>query len=313
MGALEKSFYNVISPEGGVSILQNSVYGKDAQQMRRDFGQNCELLARAQRCFAADILELGIVDELIPMGSGEADRAQNIARFVLRHLESLCALGPEELARQRQKRFERICDFATVDNIEAELAKADRIAKSSPRGPKKTLPSAPVDGDVRKALEFVAAQTMKSRTRGTLENVAFHDVQPHFIPTSQILPTPKQILRRSGRNALRQYLLDSPGFLLTDTSFRDAHQSVVATRFRTSELVQAARYLQMTGLPTSGRLFSCECWGGATFDVCLRFLHEDPWTRLRALSDAIPDTLTQMLLRGSNLVGYTRYGRNLVE
>lgn len=84
VGALEKSFYNVISPEGGVSILQGSVYGEKTEQMRRDFGQNCELLARAQKCFAADVLAQGIVDELIPMGGSAAERAEGIRAFISR-------------------------------------------------------------------------------------------------------------------------------------------------------------------------------------------------------------------------------------
>lgn len=108
----------------------------------------------------------------------------------------------------------------------------------------------------------------------------------------------KQLLKSGGRKAVKDFLLKSNSFMLTDTSFRDAHQSIAATRFRTAELLQAAEYLKKSGLCTSGRLFSCECWGGATFDVCLRFLQEDPWERLERLSSAIPETLTQMLLRG---------------
>lgn len=123
----------------------------------------------------------------------------------------------------------------------------------------------------------------------------------------------KQILRNKGPQAVKEYLLKTWDFMLTDTSFRDAHQSVAATRFRTTDLLRAAEFLHKSGLATSGRLFSCECWGGATFDVCLRFLQEDPWERLERLRAALPDTLTQMLLRGSNIVGYTRYAPNLVE
>lgn len=188
VGALEKSFYNVISPEGGVSILQNSVYGKDTQQMRRDFTQNCELLAKAQKCFAPDILEQGIVEELISMGGSDADCAKNITAFILKHLKNFSTMSPEQLAQQRQKRFESICSFETVENVEKELAKAESIAKSGPERPAKSVQSAQnhkIDADVQKALEFVAKQTLKARETGTLDKVVFNDVHPTFIPLSQ--------------------------------------------------------------------------------------------------------------------------------
>ena len=97
--------------------------------------------------------------------------------------------------------------------------------------------------------------------------------------------------------------------LLTDTTFRDAHQSLLATRMRTRDLLRIApAYAEF--LP---ELFSIECWGGATFDVAMRFLKEDPWWRLRALRRAIPNVLLQMLLRGANAVGYTSYPDNVVR
>jgi pyruvate carboxylase len=97
--------------------------------------------------------------------------------------------------------------------------------------------------------------------------------------------------------------------LLTDTTFRDAHQSLLATRVRTRDILRIApAYSEF--LPG---LFSVECWGGATFDVAMRFLKEDPWWRLRALRKAIPNVLLQMLLRGANAVGYTSYPDNVVR
>jgi pyruvate carboxylase len=90
---------------------------------------------------------------------------------------------------------------------------------------------------------------------------------------------------------------------LTDTTFRDAHQSLLATRLRTHDLLVAAPYLARL----TPHLFSVECWGGATYDVALRFLAEDPWDRLAALREAIPNVCLQMLLRGRNTVGYTPY------
>src|SRR5690606_13417967 len=97
--------------------------------------------------------------------------------------------------------------------------------------------------------------------------------------------------------------------LLTDTTMRDAHQSLFATRMRTLDMQRIAPYYARL-LP---QLFSIECWGGATFDVALRFLKEDPWERLARLRAEMPNILFQMLLRGSNAVGYTNYSDNVVR
>jgi pyruvate carboxylase len=119
----------------------------------------------------------------------------------------------------------------------------------------------------------------------------------------------KAILDSKGPQALAQWVVSQPQVLLTDTTFRDAHQSLVATRFRSVDLLGAAK-LQSTLL---NDLFSMECWGGATFDVCMRFLHEDPWERLRQIRAQVPNICLQMLLRGSNLVGYRNYPDNVVK
>src|SRR5262245_34863740 len=97
--------------------------------------------------------------------------------------------------------------------------------------------------------------------------------------------------------------------LLTDTTFRDAHQSLLATRLRTHDMAKVA---PAVARHLSG-LFSLEMWGGATFDVAMRFLHEDPWERLALLRRQIPNILFQMLLRGANAVGYTNYPDNVVR
>ncbi len=95
--------------------------------------------------------------------------------------------------------------------------------------------------------------------------------------------------------------------LVTETILRDAHQSLAATRMRTEEMLPAAGILDSIGY------WSIECWGGATFDTCLRFLNEDPWERLRALRKALPNTKLQMLLRGQNLLGYKHYADDVVD
>ncbi|HXY11900.1 MAG TPA: pyruvate carboxylase subunit B, partial [Thermoplasmata archaeon] len=94
---------------------------------------------------------------------------------------------------------------------------------------------------------------------------------------------------------------------ITETVLRDGHQSLIATRMRTRDMLPAAERLDAIGYR------SLEVWGGATFDVCLRFLREDPWERLRALKRAMPNTPLQMLLRGQNLVGYRHYSDDVVE
>ena len=94
---------------------------------------------------------------------------------------------------------------------------------------------------------------------------------------------------------------------ITETILRDAHQSQAATRMRLDEMLPVADKLDKIGY------YSIECWGGATFDTCLRFLNEDPWTRLRKLKEAMPKTPLQMLLRGQNLLGYKHYADDVVD
>jgi len=119
----------------------------------------------------------------------------------------------------------------------------------------------------------------------------------------------RQILDNDGAGALAKWMKAQNQVLFTDTTMRDAHQSLLATRMRTDDIAKiAGAYAR--GLPN---LFSLECWGGATFDVAMRFLNEDPWERLAKIREGAPNILTQMLLRGSNGVGYTNYADNVVE
>jgi pyruvate carboxylase len=119
----------------------------------------------------------------------------------------------------------------------------------------------------------------------------------------------RNLLQELGAKSFAQWMREQPQVLLTDTTMRDAHQSLFATRMRTADMEAIAPHYARL-LP---ELFSLECWGGATFDVALRFLKEDPWDRLRRLRTAVPNTLFQMLLRGSNAVGYTNYADNVVR
>jgi pyruvate carboxylase len=132
------------------------------------------------------------------------------------------------------------------------------------------------------------------------------------VPKVNLAPPPpgsKQILEARGAKGLADWMLASDRVLVTDTTMRDAHQSLLATRVRTHDLVAIAP-LYASLLP---QLYSVECWGGATFDVAMRFLKEDPWDRLAQLREAMPNLLLQMLLRSANAVGYTNYPDNVVR
>ncbi|MCH7320801.1 pyruvate carboxylase [Solibacillus sp. MA9] len=137
-------------------------------------------------------------------------------------------------------------------------------------------------------------------------------VQPDK-PKIDLLTAPlsgtKQILDTQGADGLVKWVKEQKDVLLTDTTFRDAHQSLLATRVRSQDMFQIA--------DETARLmhnyFSLEMWGGATFDVAYRFLKEDPWARLEKLREQVPNVLFQMLLRGANAVGYTNYPDNLIR
>jgi pyruvate carboxylase len=122
-------------------------------------------------------------------------------------------------------------------------------------------------------------------------------------------PGSKTLLETRGARAVADWMKAETRLLITDTTMRDAHQSLLATRMRSIDMIRVAP-AYAANLPT---LFSVECWGGATFDVAYRFLQECPWQRLRDLRARMPNLLTQMLLRASNGVGYTNYPDNVVQ
>ena len=119
----------------------------------------------------------------------------------------------------------------------------------------------------------------------------------------------KQILDREGAEGLSKWILGQNRLLLTDTTMRDAQQSLMATRLRTIDMTKIAPAVSVHGAD----LFSLEMWGGATFDVAYRFLNEDPWERLSSLRALIPNILFQMLIRGANGVGYKNYPDNVIR
>ncbi len=135
---------------------------------------------------------------------------------------------------------------------------------------------------------------------------------PPIVPVDMSAEPPpgtRDLLLEMGPDKFAEWVWDQKRLLVTDTTFRDAHQSLLATRVRTYDLLGTAGAVARR----LSNLFSVEMWGGATFDAALRFLYEDPWERLRLMREAIPNICFQMLLRASNAVGYTSYPDNVVR
>ncbi|WP_417853833.1 pyruvate carboxylase [Xanthomarina gelatinilytica] len=134
-------------------------------------------------------------------------------------------------------------------------------------------------------------------------------VVPKFNPNGSYPEGTKDLLTTLGPDKFAQWLKAEKKIHFTDTTMRDAHQSLLATRMRTYDMLKVAEGYAKN----NPDIFSMEVWGGATFDVCFRFLQENPWERLQLLRKAMPNILLQMLIRGSNGVGYTAYPDNLIE
>ncbi|MBB3931706.1 pyruvate carboxylase [Kaistia hirudinis] len=162
-----------------------------------------------------------------------------------------------------------------------------------------------------KLLTYIADVSVNGHpeTRGRTKPKA--DALAKVVPYYDEPPAPgsKQILEAHGPEAVARWMREQTRVLVTDTTMRDGHQSLLATRMRTHDIVGIADAYSRA-LPG---LFSLECWGGATFDVAMRFLTEDPWERLAMIRERAPNILLQMLLRGANGVGYTNYADNVVK
>ncbi len=163
-----------------------------------------------------------------------------------------------------------------------------------------------------KLLRYIGEVTVNGNpeTQGRARPPA--QVKPPQVPANLVADPPrgaKQLLDERGPKAVADWMLAETRLLMTDTAMRDGHQSLLATRMRSLDMMRIAE-AYAHNLP---QLFSVECWGGATFDVAYRFLQECPWQRLRDLRRRMPNLLTQMLIRASNGVGYTNYPDNVVE
>jgi pyruvate carboxylase len=162
-----------------------------------------------------------------------------------------------------------------------------------------------------KLLTYVADVTINGHpdTRGRTTPDKHGLTVPAPVFDADPAPGTRQRLDRDGPEAFSRWMRGEKRVLVTDTTMRDAHQSLLATRMRTHDLAAVAG-AYARALPG---MMSLECWGGATFDVAMRFLAEDPWERLADIREAAPNILLQMLLRGSNAVGYANYPDNVVK
>ena len=162
-------------------------------------------------------------------------------------------------------------------------------------------------------LRFIGEVTVNGNPEMKGRKLHERSAQAPLLPPNALLVPPvpgsRDTLRQLGPEKFAQWMKAQPQVLLTDTTMRDAHQSLFATRMRTADMLAIAPYYASM-LP---HLFSLECWGGATFDVAMRFLKEDPWQRLAGLRERVPNILFQMLLRSANAVGYTNYPDNVVR
>ncbi|MFI0396839.1 pyruvate carboxylase [Paracoccus jiaweipingae] len=162
-----------------------------------------------------------------------------------------------------------------------------------------------------KILTYIADISVNGHPETTDRPAPPADIRVPTAPAAlaEVQPGGRQMLEQNGAQAVADWLAAQPRVMITDTTMRDGHQSLLATRMRSVDMVRVAP-AYAANLPG---LFSVECWGGATFDVAYRFLQECPWQRLRDIRERMPNIMTQMLLRASNGVGYTNYPDNVVQ
>ena len=244
--------------------------------------------------------------------------AARISTFVFTALSQLTCLSPSELVAARYAKFRGMGIFDKLDESQClERVRQCRLT-AQPSSTNNRRAKAASGGAVCGSLLKIAELTLHG------EHSAFRGKAPGgggklAEPPGRAVPTAmppraenaKSVLDARGPEAMAQWVREqSRGrVLVTDTTMRDAHQSLLATRVRTTDILSAASEASAV----LHDAFSFECWGGATFDVAYRFLDECPWARLRAIREAIPNVCLQMLIRGANAVGYTSYPDNVVQ
>jgi acetyl-CoA carboxylase carboxyl transferase alpha subunit len=314
VGMLSSAYYGVISPEGAASILGR--YKNDADKAKR-FPDDCRSLATMQKIYAPQLKELGVIDQVIWDSGSESHNsfptlANSITTFILESLVSLPS-DPASLIEHRYNKFRKMGDYDLLNENERKVRVEEARNIPQPNRPPRTKPNS----NKSRLLNYLTTRTLigeYSAFKGRCPDISQYvaDV-PKFDSSKNPRPTrenAKTVLDRDGPEALALWVRErsKTSTLITDTTLRDAHQSLLATRVRTCDLLGA--------VPEASTVlhdaFSFEMWGGATFDVSYRFLSEDPWERLRLIREACPNVCLQMLIRGANAVGYTSYPDNVI-
>ena len=257
----------------------------------------------------------------IRLDAGTADGGAVITPYYNSLLVKVTAWAPT--AREGVQRMDRAREYR-IRGVASNLQFLENVIKH-PDFAAGTVTTRFID-TTPELLEFTKRQDRATKLLGFMAEVTVNGNPEMAGRTMPDLPFPKPVLprvdllspipkgtrdlfKKIGPLQFARWMLDSKPVLMTDTTLRDAHQSLLATRMRTSDLLPIAPCYARE-LP---QLFSMECWGGATFDVAMRFLKEDPWQRLAQLRERVSNILFQMLLRGANGVGYTSYADNVVR
>jgi len=309
VGMMSKAYYGVISPEGASSILGRY---KDEDQKKIQFPKDCQELATVQSIYPTQLKNLGVVDTIIDEHPGETyenfpNTANNMKAFLCSSLLELASLSEHQLVTQRYDKFRGMGKFSILS--EAEQAKILSEIKPAEKKEKKQK----ADTTPSPLVSYIAEQTILGKlsryNKKAPKGVATHSPKlPEVTRSPLSSDTAKKILDKDGPEAVAKWVRQQKKVLITDTTMRDAHQSLLETKLRSDDIVKGASMANAL----MGDAFSFECWGGATFDVAYRFLNEDPWDRLRKIRAAAPDVCLQMLIRGSNAVGYASYPDNVV-
>ncbi len=255
----------------------------------------------------------------IRLDSGNGDAGAVITPYYDSMLVKLTAMGSDfEMACQRMDRALREfrirgvkTNIPFLENVIADETFRAGDAHTKLIDTKNSLFTFKAKRDrATKLLNYLSDLTVNGNPGAKNWRPAKPFAKPRIPDTTPKIPFQgsRDILLEKGPEAFAQWIKDEKRLLATDTTMRDAHQSLIATRMRTYDMLNIAEaYANRTP-----NLFSLEMWGGATFDTAMRFLKEDPWERLRELRERIPNICFQMLFRGSNAVGYSNYPDNVV-
>eukprot|EP00903_Cladosiphon_okamuranus_P009747 g9267.t1 len=312
VGMLSRAYFGVISPEGAASILGR--YKDDAHKAEQ-FPKDCQALATAQQIYAGQLKDIGVVDEVIwEPAQGETYEhfpimAGRLRAFICESLANLAPLSPEELVAQRYERFRGLGSFDSLGPEERKSVVSAASAASKPRSRPPKPSTAPSKLAVFLADQAIHGERSAHKGRAPPGMTTTPPTIPDLTGLGDSplpLETAKSMLDSKGPEAMAAWVRQKKSVMVTDTTMRDAHQSLLATRVRTVDLVEGAKLASKL----LGHAFSLEMWGGATFDVAYRFLNEDPWERLRQIRAAAPNICLQgsdMAPEGTGYLGLEPY------